>query len=74
MKYICTLLNNIVFYQTVHVETIALLQKSNRISKPDTYVKLSLDMEDYYRIKDAEGGATIEPFSGKFCKSIKNIN
>nr|WP_317365966.1 hypothetical protein [uncultured Blautia sp.] len=57
-----------------HVETIALLQKSNRISKPDTYVKLSLDMEDYYRIKDAEGGATIEPFSGKFCKSIKNIN
>lgn len=37
-----------------HVETIALLQKSNRKSKPDTYVKLSLDMEDYYRIMDAE--------------------
>ena len=36
------------------VETIALLQKSNRKSKPDTYVKLSLDMEDYYRIMDAE--------------------
>ena len=42
------------FCQTVHVETIALLQKSNRKSKPDTYVKLSLDMEDYYRIMDAE--------------------
>ena len=36
------------------VETIALLQKSNRKSKPDTYVKLSLDMEDYYRIMDQE--------------------
>lgn len=39
---------------TVHVETIALLQKSNRKRKPDSYVKLSLDMEDYYRIKDRE--------------------
>lgn len=28
--------------------------------KPDFYVKLSLDMEDYYRIMDAEGGAKIE--------------
>lgn len=65
---------NILSVLSCHVETIALLQKSNRISKPDTYVKLSLDMEDYYRIKDEEGGATIEPFSGKFCKSIKNIN
>lgn len=37
---------------TSHVESIALLQKSNR--KPDTYVKLNLDMEDYYRIKDQE--------------------
>lgn len=35
-----------------HVETVCLL--SNRKSKPDTYIKLSLDMEDYYRIKDAE--------------------
>ncbi len=43
-----------------HVETIALLQKSNRKSKPDTYVKYSLDMEDYYRIMDAEGGEKIE--------------
>ncbi len=42
------------------VETIALLQKNNRKSKPDTYVKFSLDMEDYYRIMDAEGGAKIE--------------
>ena len=40
------------FCETVHVETIALLQKSNR--KPDTYVKLSLDAEDYYRFKDKE--------------------
>ena len=40
------------FPGTVHVETVCLL--SNRKSKPDTYIKLSLDMEDYYRIKDAE--------------------
>lgn len=40
------------FPQTGHVETVCLL--SNRKSKPDTYIKLSLDMEDYYRIKDAE--------------------
>lgn len=36
------------------VETIALLQKSNRKRKTDSYVKLNLDMEDYYRIKDQE--------------------
>jgi len=38
---------------TIHVETVCLL--SNR--KPDTTVKLSVDMDDYYRIingKDAE--------------------
>lgn len=40
------------FGGTVHVETVCLL--SNRKLKPDTYIKLSLDMEDYYRIKDAE--------------------
>ena len=41
------------FCQTVHVETVCLL--NNR--KPDTTVKLSVDMDDYYRIingKDAE--------------------
>ncbi len=38
----------------LHTESIALLQKSSRKSKPDSYVKLSLDMEDYYKIKDAE--------------------
>lgn len=37
-----------------HTETIALLQKSNRKLQPDTYVKFSLDMEDYYRIKGEE--------------------
>lgn len=42
------------FCRTAHVETIALLQKSNRKSKPDTYVKVSSDMEDYYRIMDQE--------------------
>lgn len=46
--------NDVLFISSCHVETIALLQKSNRKSKPDTYVKLSLDMEDYYRIMDAE--------------------
>lgn len=40
------------FPRCAHVETVCLL--SNRKSKPDTYIKLSLDMEDYYRIKDAE--------------------
>ncbi len=39
---------------TESIEAIALLQRSNRESKPDTYVKLSLDMEDYYRSKDAK--------------------
>ena len=38
------------FCETVHVETVCLL--SNR--KPDTTVKLSVDMDDYYRIKDGK--------------------
>lgn len=37
---------------STHVETVCLL--SNRKSKPDTHVDLTLDMEDYYRIKDQE--------------------
>ena len=40
------------FPGTSHVETVCLL--SNRKSKPDTHVDLTLDMEDYYRIKDQE--------------------
>lgn len=40
------------FCHTGHVETVCLL--SNRKSKPDTHVDLTLDMEDYYRIKDQE--------------------
>lgn len=38
------------FPGTGNVETVCLL--SNRKSKPDTHVKLSLSMEDYYRIKE----------------------
>ena len=38
------------FPETVHVETVCLL--SNR--KPDTKVRVDVDLEDYYRIKDAE--------------------
>ena len=39
------------FSRTVHTESCVLLERvSNR--KADSYVK----MEDYYRIKDAEGG------------------
>ena len=38
------------FPWTRHVETVCLL--SNRKSKPDTHVKLSLSMDDYYRIKE----------------------
>ena len=33
-----------------HIETVCLL--SNR--KPDTKVRIDVDMEDYYRIKDAK--------------------
>lgn len=40
------------FPNTVHIETVCLL--SNRKRKPDTYVKLSLDAQDYYRFRDAE--------------------
>lgn len=38
------------FPGTYHVETVCLL--SNR--KPDTKVRVDVDLEDYYRIKDAE--------------------
>ena len=38
------------FPMSVHVETVCLL--SNR--KPDATVKLSVDMDDYYRIKDGK--------------------
>lgn len=40
------------FPHTVHVETVCLL--SNRKSKPDSYVDLSINMEDYHRIKNEE--------------------
>lgn len=35
-----------------HVETVCLL--SNRKSRPDSYVDLSINMEDYHRIKNEE--------------------
>ena len=38
------------FCQTVHVETVCLLGKR----KPDTMVKIGIDMEDYRRIRDEE--------------------
>ena len=42
-----------------HVESVCLLSRvSNR--KPDAQIKLTLDMEDYYRIKDAKGGESDE--------------
>lgn len=40
------------FSFTEHVETVCLL--SNRKSKPDSYVDLSINMEDYHRIKNEE--------------------
>lgn len=40
------------FPATGHVETVCLL--SNRKSKPDSYVDLSINMEDYHRIKNEE--------------------
>ena len=40
------------FPEMVHVEVAALLERvSNR--KADSYVKLNVKMEDYYRIKDS---------------------
>ncbi|MCR5279993.1 MAG: 23S rRNA (uracil-5-)-methyltransferase RumA, partial [Lachnospiraceae bacterium] len=43
------------FPHTVHVETCCLLKRmSNR--KADSYVKLNVKMEDYYRIKDEING------------------
>jgi 23S rRNA (uracil1939-C5)-methyltransferase len=40
---------------TEHVESCVLLERvSNR--KADSYVKLNVKMEDYYRIKDSKGG------------------
>ena len=38
------------FCHTVHVETVCLLGKR----KPDTTVKIGIDMEDYRRIRDEE--------------------
>ncbi len=47
------------FGQSMHVEVATLLTRvSNR--KADSYVKLNVKMEDYYRIKDAEGDETNE--------------
>jgi len=36
------------FCETVHVETVCLLGKR----KPDTTVKIGIDMDDYYRIRE----------------------
>ena len=38
------------FNRHCHVETVCLLGKQYR--KPDAYVDFSLNMEDYYRIRD----------------------
>ena len=35
-----------------HVEVVC--QLSNHRRRPDSYVKLEVDAEDYYRIKDGE--------------------
>ncbi len=40
------------FPQTCHVEVVTLLQLSNR--KPDAKIRIDIDLEDYYRIKDRE--------------------
>ena len=38
------------FPNTVHVEVVTLLQLSNR--KPDAKIRIDVNLEDYYRIKD----------------------
>ena len=40
------------FTPTVHVEVVCSL--SNQRKRPDSYVKLEVDAEDYYRIKDED--------------------
>ena len=40
--------NDVLYVLSCHVETVCLL--SNR--KPDTKVRVDVDLEDYYRIKD----------------------
>ncbi len=40
------------FAQTVHVETVVLLNNKN--AKPKDYVEIGIDAEDYYKIKDSE--------------------
>lgn len=42
--------NDVLSILSCHVETVCLL--SNR--KPDTKVRVDVNLEDYYRIKDAE--------------------
>lgn len=42
------------FPMTGNIECVVLLQKNNRKRKPDKHVKLGLDRENYYRIKDQE--------------------
>ena len=47
------------------VESCVLLEHvSNR--KADSYVKLNVKMEDYYRIKDSKGGESDEGFFGRY--------
>ena len=43
---------SVIIFSTVsgHIETVCLL--SNR--KPDTKVRIDVDLEDYYRIKDSK--------------------
>ena len=45
--------------RTTHIEVVTLLTRvSNR--KADSYVKLNLKMEDYYRIKDSADAENAE--------------
>jgi hypothetical protein len=39
-----------------HVETVVQLVNNGK-RKPDTYVELSIDMEDYYKIKEKGDGS-----------------
>ena len=57
------------FWQTRHVESCVLLERVSK-RKADSYVKLNVKMEDYYRIKDAEGGEENDP-RAKLNRTIK---
>ena len=49
----------------ITVETVVLL--NNKFSKANDFVEISVDAEDYYRIKDSEKGVRVYRDDSKSC-------